>query len=201
MLGPLMRRQRAFTLVELMVVVAVLAIIALIAAPSFGDLILMQRLKSINAQLVTDLQFARSEAVARNTLMRVRFQSNGVMTCYAIYTSPNESDLCDCTRNPGTACTIADTAEVRTVQVPRSLSVQVNIPEFALDAFAFDPVTGGLRSVFADQPNGPLNGFVVDTAVDTPRGLRVQLNRAGRSTVCLSVGSTMPVPSCPVLSQ
>ncbi|MBL0296209.1 MAG: hypothetical protein IPQ21_03190 [Betaproteobacteria bacterium] len=64
---------RPLTLVELMVVVAVVAIVLTLAAPSFRDFILLQRLKGINAQLVTDLQFARSEAVARGTLMRVQF--------------------------------------------------------------------------------------------------------------------------------
>ena len=63
--------RRGFTLVELLIVVAVVAIILVVAAPSFRDMILMQRLRSITAQLVTDLQFARNEAVSRGTLLRL----------------------------------------------------------------------------------------------------------------------------------
>ena len=194
-----MRLQRAFTLVEVMVVVAVAAIIALIAAPSFRDMILMQRLKSINAQLVTDLQFARSEAVARNVPMRVRFLSNSTMTCYSIFTAPDNNARCDCRLGAGTACVDAGTVEVRTVQAATSLRVQVMTPADGLNSFAFDPTNGGIQSTRRDQPSAPIDEFVVDTSLDTPRALRVQLNGAGRPTVCLPSGSTMPLPACATL--
>ncbi|HRC39206.1 MAG TPA: prepilin-type N-terminal cleavage/methylation domain-containing protein, partial [Rubrivivax sp.] len=48
--------QAAFTLVELMIAIAVVAVVLVLAAPSFRELIEMQRLRSVNAQLVTDLQ-------------------------------------------------------------------------------------------------------------------------------------------------
>jgi len=190
-----MRLQRAFTLVEVMVVVAVAAIIALIAAPSFRDMILMQRLKSINAQLVTDLQFARSEAVARNVPMQVLFETNpGALTCYSIFTAPNDNVVCSCKRGAGNACTVLGTVEVRTVQVPQSLAVKFTYP---WDGFAFDPTTGGVRIVSADEAIAPPIDFVVDTEIDSARNLRVVLNRAGRLSVCAPTGSKVSVPACP----
>jgi type IV fimbrial biogenesis protein FimT len=198
MLGPLMRRQRGLTLVELMVVVAVVAVIAVIAAPAFGDLILKQRLRSINAQLVTDLQFARTEAVARNELMRVRFQSNTAMTCYQIYTSPANNVRCDCLLGPGAACSAAaGTTEVRTVQVPRSLSVRIGVPAGSPASFAFSPVNGAIQSTPLDSLGVPILAFVTDTTIDTARSLRTIVSGAGRPTVCAATGSTMPVPACP----
>ena len=193
-----MRHQNAFTLVEVMVVVAVVAIIALVAVPAFGDLILVQRLKSINAQLVTDLQFARTEAAARNQLMRVRFQSNTAMTCYQIYTSPANTVRCDCLLGPGAACSAAaGTAEVRTVQVPRSLSVQIGVPAGSLASFAFSPINGAIQSIPADSLGAPIQAFIADTAIDTARSLRTIVNAAGRPTVCAAAGSTMSVAACP----
>ena len=68
---------QGLTMVELMVVLAVLAVIVLIAAPSFRELIQMQRLRGINAQLVTDMHAARAAAVARGSVVRVNFRSSG----------------------------------------------------------------------------------------------------------------------------
>lgn len=58
--------QRAFTMIELMVVVALIAIIAMLAAPSFNEAILSARLKGIANSFVASAQLARSEAIKRN---------------------------------------------------------------------------------------------------------------------------------------
>lgn len=60
-----MRYSRGFTLVELMVTLAVLAIVLAIAAPSFTTLIQSNRTQTISNDLVGALQYARSEAVKR----------------------------------------------------------------------------------------------------------------------------------------
>jgi len=187
---------RGFTLVELLIAVAVIAIIMLIAAPSFRDMILMQRLRSITAQLVTDLQFARNEAVSRGTLLRVSFETNADMTCYTLYTSSVNNNRCDCRLGPGAACLNGNT-EVKTVQVPRSLSVQVSIPATEFDtAFAFDNVTGGLFRIPADRGPSPINTIGVETFIDEARKHVVRMNRSGRPLVCTPAGSIMTEPAC-----
>ena len=69
-------RRTGFSLIEALVAVAVLGILLALVGPSFKDYLLVQRLKSINAQLVTDLNFARSEAVTRNNFARVVFRDD-----------------------------------------------------------------------------------------------------------------------------
>lgn len=59
----LQQHQRGVTLLELLVAVAVLAIAASLAAPSFSDTIRNQRLSSRSFALQEDLAFARAEAV------------------------------------------------------------------------------------------------------------------------------------------
>jgi type IV fimbrial biogenesis protein FimT len=56
---------RGFTLIELMVTVAVLAVMASLAAPSFRELLAAQRVRTTAYNIVGDLVLARSEAVKR----------------------------------------------------------------------------------------------------------------------------------------
>ena len=56
---------RGFTLLELIVVVALLAIISALAAPSFKDLLAAQRVRVTAYNIVSDLTLARSEALKR----------------------------------------------------------------------------------------------------------------------------------------
>lgn len=56
-----------FTLIEAMVVVALVAILAALAVPSFTTMVANQRLSSAAQELQTLLQFARAEAVYKRT--------------------------------------------------------------------------------------------------------------------------------------
>ena len=60
-----------FTLVELMTVIALLAILAAIAAPSLRTFIDNQRLRNASFDLVSDLLLARSEALTRQSVVVV----------------------------------------------------------------------------------------------------------------------------------
>lgn len=57
---------RGFTLVELMVTIAVLAILAGIGYPSFQELLASQRVRAASSSLYDSLLAARSEALMRN---------------------------------------------------------------------------------------------------------------------------------------
>lgn len=61
------RAMAGFTLIELVVTVAVAAIFAAVAAPPMQRLIAAQRVRSASSALVESLWFARSAALQRNT--------------------------------------------------------------------------------------------------------------------------------------
>lgn len=194
-----MRRAAGFSLIELLVVVAVIGAILVLAGPSFRDMILMQRLRSINAELVTDLQFARSEAVARRDFVRIFFKSDSTSTCYTVYTSPTSSPRCDCLAGPGAACSGAR-VEIKTVKLPRSNGVVLAPPSAQAaitQAVAFDWRTGGIYLIPTDAAPEPMDSFVVDSYLDDSRKLRTRLNAAGRPLVCSPSGSTMTETACP----
>lgn len=65
------RRTRGFTLVELMVGLAVLAVLTTAAAPYLGDMVVNSRLRESGNLLFTEALMAQSEAVKRNTTVRV----------------------------------------------------------------------------------------------------------------------------------
>ncbi|WP_194723885.1 GspH/FimT family pseudopilin [Noviherbaspirillum malthae] len=70
-------RRGGFTLIELMVAVAVTAILLGIAVPSLLDVLLGSRLTAHANTLVASLQLARSEAIKRNAVVTVCPSANG----------------------------------------------------------------------------------------------------------------------------
>lgn len=60
-----MSKQKGFTLVELMVTVAVLAIVLGIAIPSFSSILLNNRISTTAHELHAAMQLARSESIKR----------------------------------------------------------------------------------------------------------------------------------------
>ncbi len=71
---------RGFTLVELMVTVAVIGLLALAAVPAMTSMIRNSRLTGQTEELVASLQLARAEAIRRNARVTVCASTNG-STC------------------------------------------------------------------------------------------------------------------------
>jgi len=85
------RRTRGLTLLETMVALAVLAILAGLAVPSFGGMLARQRLKVAADDLAMDLAELRFESTRRGVPLHLQ-ASPGADWCYALATTPG----CDC---------------------------------------------------------------------------------------------------------
>ena len=197
------RHARAFTLIELMVVIAIVAVVLSLAAPSFRKMIEMQRLRGVQDQLVTDLQFARSEAARSGIPVHFALKrlSGGAGACYILFTDPNLDSRnwappCDCLAAAGARCVDATMKEVRTVQLPASQLIDLQERPSTVDHIAFDPVTLGLIGPPNDKlPPGPYT-FKVDAMYDKPRALRTIVELSGRPLVCAPTGSTIAIAPC-----
>lgn len=76
------RAMHGFTIIELMIVLVIAAIALGLALPSFSNLIRNNELATARDSLLDAFQFARSEAVSRNTEVSICPSNNGA-TCTA----------------------------------------------------------------------------------------------------------------------
>ena len=74
--------RNGFTLIELIVTIAVAGILLALAAPSFQSLLISNRITAQTNDLVSDLAFARSEAIKRGVTVTACF-ANTPTTCGA----------------------------------------------------------------------------------------------------------------------
>lgn len=70
-------KNSGFTLIEMMITVAILVILLGIAVPSFQDFIQRNRISTQTNDLVADLALARSESIKRGVKVSVCISSNG----------------------------------------------------------------------------------------------------------------------------
>lgn len=78
--GAARRSSSGFTLIELMVTVAVIGILAVVGVPAMASLVNANRIMGANDNLVSALQLARSEAIRRGAAVTVCASTNGT-TC------------------------------------------------------------------------------------------------------------------------
>ncbi len=62
-----MKRQAGFSLIEIMVVVAVMVVLAGVGVPAMQEMVVNQRIKTTTSDLFSSILRARSEAIKRNT--------------------------------------------------------------------------------------------------------------------------------------
>jgi type IV fimbrial biogenesis protein FimT len=86
------RRIGGFTLIELMVALAIAGVIATLALPSLIEQFARRRLEGVATELSTDLQFARSQAVTEATGSTVKLVTESSGAQYRIYKTVSGTD-------------------------------------------------------------------------------------------------------------
>lgn len=177
-----MHSSRGFTLIELMVTIAVLAILLTLAAPSFNDFFQRYRLRGAADDVATLMAVSRSEAVARNRDVAIVFSGTGTAWCVggAAAAEPAAPGVrvdavpsCSCSGD----CTIG--GKVMESQGANYRGVTMGA---APATFVFDRLNGSVQ---------PLNAATV-TTFQSPNGkysLSVRVSPLGRGRLCVPSGS------------
>ena len=128
--------QCGITLIEAAIVLAITAIVATSAVPSLQRVVDARRLEGAATQLAADIQFIRSEAVARNEPLRLSFHATTDGSCYVIHTGAAAE--CSCAA-PGPAQCSGGAREIRTATLTPAdrVSLQANV-----GSLLFDPLHG-----------------------------------------------------------
>lgn len=124
------RTQRGLTLVESAIGLAITAIVAATAVPSFESARERRHLEGAAAQFETDLQFARSAAVASGRSLRLSFDA--AAACYVVHTGSGADCRCG-----GGAAPICDAGAepLRTVRFAAGtpVTMNANVESLSLD--------------------------------------------------------------------
>jgi len=169
---------RGFTVIELMIVVAVAAILVTVAAPSFRSLFDRQRVRSAASNLNVDIQYARSESVRRNEPITVNFSATSTPWCYGI---TGGSSACD--------CNTAGSCSVKTVRGEEYTNITMTLAGGS--GFTVNPRQGQILAI-AGGGSGPATTAITFTSTTTTGAqLQSRLNALGRVSPC-APGGTLP---------
>jgi len=170
---------RGVSLLELVIVLAVVAIVAAAAAPSFTALIDARRLESAATRLAADLQLVRSEAMARQRPLRLSVLAGTDASCWIVHTGAAAD--CRCGEEAGATCT-APARLIKGVALParERVSVAGNVA-----SIVFDPLHG------TSTPTGTLRLVAADG-----RSVRHVVNVVGRVRSCSPEGAVPGYPIC-----
>ncbi|HKU17780.1 MAG TPA: GspH/FimT family pseudopilin [Candidatus Saccharimonadales bacterium] len=178
------KRAWGFTLVELMVAIAVAAILLVIAVPSFTTAINSNRLTSTANALIGSLNAARMEAVQRNA--PVQFCSNSATS--------NTSDTLGtaCGTNAGAVFALTSPGATTTTQLqvpPSELGISSIQIHGTMAAVRFNGQGQGLTPGTSTPVDGTVVMDVCSTSLSTNNHIQVNMAAGSVITTTTSTGA------------
>jgi type IV fimbrial biogenesis protein FimT len=173
------RRQAGLTLVESLIGMAVTAVSLGTVVPAFDEARQRRHLDGTAAQLETDIQYARSLAVAGNRSMRISFQADSAGSCYVVHTG--SANACSCDAGGAAVCSAGEES-LRSVRLPSDGAVQLRSN---VRSILFDPTRG------TSTPTGTLRLSARDD-----RAMHLVVNIMGRVRTCSPAAAVPGYPAC-----
>lgn len=186
------RRGRGVTIVELMVTLAIVAVLAAIALPSMNALIARKRLEGLAQELATDLRLLKSHQVHNrpNSGTAIIFGSSTNNLCYLLYVPGDSGDNCSCSepfeqqacvRNAG----IEKAQSVRQVDIPRSNGIEIITSPNRLIVDGYNGLPQAAQTLRVRLVSSTAGEIVIST------------NATGVPSMCSVSGSFGSIKACP----
>lgn len=171
--------QRGLTLVEVLTTLAVLGVLLGVVAPNLQHLVHAQRLDGAAQTYLSQLHWARMQAVTMNQPVHMRFGSSPSGTCYVIYTGEREG--CNCS-TPASVCRDGAQALITTEWT---------------SAEGISVTSGTRVSVTVDATRGTITPTFTATLVARDgTSLKAITGVTGRTRVCHTQQSSFHWPAC-----
>lgn len=176
---PASRRQLGFTLIESLIGLTVTGVVVGAVLPSFGTTLERRHLEGAAAQLETDILYTRSQAVAVNESLRMRFQQAAAGSCYVVHSGP--ANACECQADGSATCS-AGGQTYRSVGFAPGGAVQL---QANVGAILFSPNLG------TSTPTGTLK-----LTGREARSVHLVVNLMGRVRACSPAAAVSGYPAC-----
>ena len=186
--GQVRLQRLGLTLVELMVTVAITAVLIAVAVPSMQQMIAKRRVAGVVNELATDLRYLRSLGAQKAVRVQLDFGSNLTSACYVLSLNPQTEEPCDCTNSASCNGVGFAPLAVKTVTLPISDGLTVSSDVSSLEFYG--PIA---------MPRGmALGGVLIIATVSSSLGgtARVWINETGRAVSCSVSGQENNFPAC-----
>lgn len=169
----LIAKHKGFTLIEMLVAIAILAISMAFAAPAFQSWIGNSQIRSAAQQITTGVQLAKSESLRRNALVKFTIDASNSWTISCVTVTP------DCPA----VIQLQKSGEAKTGRLVTQFS-EGNIVVFnSLGQLATTLVNPGPLFIAVKSPDAKINSQI-----------RIQISQTGNIRQC----PKEPIPSTPV---
>jgi len=176
-------KQSGFSLIELLITVAVLGILVAVAAPSMFETLERRKLKGAAERAFADFQFVKTEAIKRNQFVRLDFTGfgSGNDWCYGFKVNAN----CDCTETDSSQADFCEIDGLKQVVNQDTYDGAVTLSNTSLPfsgAASFNPMRGTTTS------------GTIEFEIANGASIKVIVSTLGRIRICSdsSVGGYRP---------
>lgn len=176
-------QQRGLTLIEICATLAIAAILLATAVTNFSGMLQRHQTEGVASVLASDLQWLRTEAVARRQSLRISFGTQaGGGGCYVIHTGAASACTCGA---PGPAVCSPGAQAIKTVQAPtggKGVQIAINVPSKSM---VYEPLRG---------TTSPTGTIAVEGAAT--KGVHHVVSILGRVHTCAPAGGLSGYKPC-----
>lgn len=183
-------RKPGFSLIEMLVAIAVLGIVLAVATPSLSDMLERRRVIAATGELVSLFNFSKSQAKVVDTafILHLETPADDRISCARLSTLSNQ-DTCGC--DYAEACKDGASALIRAFEPEKSTGVSFTA---AADDWGFE--NKHELQFSHNTMSTEKNVRLTVTGSRTGAQLQVNYNNAGLTTVCSPSGTMRGYPRC-----